>query len=60
MLEATADLYGVSDPDSFGSHQLLRRVLEPAEVAATIAFCCSAEGAVLNGSVVHAEGGFRP
>ena len=28
------------------------------EIAATVAFCCSREGAVLNGSVVHADGGF--
>ena len=60
MLDATADLYGLSDPVVFSSNQLLRRVLDPAEVAATIAFCCSVEGAVLNGSVVHADGGFRP
>ena len=60
MLDATADLYGVADPVVFASNQLLRRVLDPDEVAATIAFCCSVEGAVLNGSVVHADGGFRP
>lgn len=60
MLEETAQLYGLSDPVSFTSNQLLRRVLDPAEVAATIAFCCSVDGAALNGSVVSADGGFRP
>jgi SDR family mycofactocin-dependent oxidoreductase len=60
MLTATADLYHLPDPDNFAASQLLRRLLEPDEVAATIAFCCSVEGAVLNGSVVHADGGFRP
>jgi SDR family mycofactocin-dependent oxidoreductase len=60
MLDATAALYGVPDPTVFTSNQLLRRLLEPDEVAATIAFCCSVEGAVLNGSVVRADGGFRP
>jgi len=60
MLDATAELYGVPDPAVFASNQLLRRVLEPDEVAATIAFCCSVEGGVLNGGVVHADGGFRP
>lgn len=58
MLEATAELYGLPDVERFGAHQLLRRVLDPAEVAATIAFCCSREGAVLNGGVVQADGGF--
>jgi SDR family mycofactocin-dependent oxidoreductase len=60
MLDATAALYGLPDPASFSSNQLLRRLLEPEEVAATIAFCCSVEGAVLDGGVVHADGGFRP
>jgi NAD(P)-dependent dehydrogenase (short-subunit alcohol dehydrogenase family) len=50
----------VSDPVIFSNNQLLRRLLDPDEVAATIAFCCSVEGAALNGSVVHADGGFRP
>jgi len=58
MLEATAELYGLPDVEAFAAHQLLRRLLEPDEVAAAIAFCCSREGAVLNGSVVHADGGF--
>ncbi|WP_028643612.1 mycofactocin-coupled SDR family oxidoreductase [Nocardioides sp. URHA0020] len=58
MLEATADLYGLPDVEDFAAHQLLRRILDPAEVAATIAFCCSVEGAVLNGGVVQADGGF--
>jgi len=60
MLDATADLYGISDPIAFADNQLLRRVLDPDEVAATIAFCCSVDGAALNGGVVHADGGFRP
>lgn len=60
MLDATAALYGLPDPRVFTANQLLRRLLEPEEVAATIAFCCSVEGGVLNGSIVHADGGFRP
>ncbi|MGD9961015.1 mycofactocin-coupled SDR family oxidoreductase [Nocardioides sp.] len=58
MLAATAATYGLADPADFASSQLLRRLLEPDEIAAAIAFCCSREGAVLNGSVVHADGGF--
>lgn len=60
MLEATAKLYGLDDIEVFADNQLLRRILEPDEVAATVAFCCSREAAVLNGSVVHADGGFAP
>jgi len=57
MLDATARIYGV-DTAELADHQLLHRVLEPEELAATIAFCCSRAGAALNGSVVNADGGF--
>jgi SDR family mycofactocin-dependent oxidoreductase len=59
MLAATARLYGLSTVDDFAGSALLRRLLDPAEVAATIAFCCSVDAAALNGSVVRADGGFR-
>lgn len=58
MLAATSKLYDLLDVDSFADHQLLKRLLEPDDVAATIAFCCSRDAAALNGSVVHADGGF--
>jgi SDR family mycofactocin-dependent oxidoreductase len=58
MLSATADLYGLPDFESFSEHQLVRRLLEPDEIAAALVFCCSVEGAVVNGSVLHADGGF--
>ena len=60
MLAATADLYDRPTPRSSPTHQLLRRLLEPDEIAATIALLLLREGAALNGSVVHADGGFRP
>ncbi len=60
MLHATAALYGDAGVDQFAGSQLVRRLLEPHEIAATIAFCCSPAGGVLNGSVVHADGGFAP
>ncbi|MGH3316082.1 MAG: SDR family oxidoreductase, partial [Nocardioidaceae bacterium] len=58
MLEHTAGLYALPDTEEFAQSQLVRRLLEPDEIAATIAFCCSREGATVNGSVVHADGGF--
>ena len=60
MLAATAELYDLLTVDDFAGNQLLRRLIDPAEVAATVAFCCSREAAVLNGSVVQADGGFSP
>ena len=59
MLAATAGLYQVDGVEEFAKSALIRRLLEPEEVAATIAFCCSVEAASLNGSVVRADGGFR-
>jgi SDR family mycofactocin-dependent oxidoreductase len=59
MLAATARLYDDATIEDLVNHQLLGRALEPDEVAATIAFCCSLEAASLNGSVVRADGGFR-
>lgn len=59
MLTASAGLYGLGSRDELAEHQLLKRLLVPEEVAAAIGFCCSREGAALNGSVVHADGGFH-
>lgn len=58
MLEHTATLYPDADVADLVAHQLLRRALDPDEIATTVAFCCSRDGAVLNGSVLHADGGF--
>jgi len=57
MLAATADLYNTT-PAELAQHQGIRRLIEPEEIAATIALCCSPAGAALNGSVVRADGGF--
>ena len=58
MLAATAALYGLEDTTPFADSQLIRRLITPEEVAETVAFCCSPEGGVVNGTVVHADGGF--
>jgi SDR family mycofactocin-dependent oxidoreductase len=59
MLAATAGLYGLDDVEAFTASQLTGRLIDPVEVAETIAFCCSVAGGVMTGSVVSAEGGFR-
>jgi SDR family mycofactocin-dependent oxidoreductase len=58
MLAATARLYQLDSVEAFAQSALIHRLLEPDEVAAAIAFCCSVEAAALNGSVVRADGGF--
>jgi len=57
MLRQTAALYGVTT-DDLVQHQLIRRAIAPSEVAAAIAFCASPAGGVVNGTVLHADGGF--
>ncbi len=58
MLDTTADVYDLPDAEHFARHQLIRRLLDPDEIAAAIVFCCSVEGAVVNGGVIQADGGF--
>ena len=57
MLATTAALYDVPAADLAG-HQLLQRLLDASEVAAAIAWCASPAGGVVNGTVLHADGGF--
>ena len=57
MLTATSALYS-TEPEDLARHQGLQRLIEPEEIAETIALCCSPAGAVLNGSVIHADGNF--
>ncbi|KMS91880.1 oxidoreductase, partial [Streptomyces regensis] len=53
-------LYDLESMEEFASHQLHERLLDPDEVAAVVAFLCSAESSAITGSVVHADGGFQP
>ncbi len=58
MLQATADLYQLADAEQLAGHQLVRRLLEPEEVASVVAWACSPEASAVTGSVLHADGGF--
>lgn len=61
MLRATVALYDdVGGTGELGRHGLIRRVIAPREIAATIAHCASLDGGILNGTTVHADGGFVP
>lgn len=60
MLTESARLYGLDSVDEFARHQAVGRLLEPDEIAATIAWLCSPDPHAINGTVVRADGGFLP
>ena len=58
ILDASAHIYGIDDPSDFVMHQEpLGRLIEPGEVAATIAWLCSDAASAITGAVVAVDGG---
>jgi len=57
MLDASAAVYGLSSPEEFAGHQLVERLLEPAEPAALIAWLCGADSAGVTGAALPVDGG---
>ena len=60
MLDASAAIYDLADQEEFGSQQLHRRLLEPSEVAAAIAWLCGPDASALTGAVIPVDGGLTP
>jgi len=57
MLDETARLYGLADAREFAAQQPARRLIDPAEVAAVLAFLAGPRSSAMTGAVVPADGG---
>jgi len=57
MLAETARLYGLADTRSFGDDQPVKRLLTPAEVAASLVWLAGPESGALTGAVIPVDGG---
>lgn len=57
MLAASAAVYDLPGQDEFAGRQLLRRLLEPREVAAAAAWLCGEASSALTGAVIPVDGG---
>jgi SDR family mycofactocin-dependent oxidoreductase len=57
MLAASASVYNLPDQEAFAAQALLRRLLEPDEVAAMITWLCGPGSSALTGAVLPADAG---
>jgi SDR family mycofactocin-dependent oxidoreductase len=57
MLDASAAVYGLPDNDEFARHHLLGRMVEPAEVAAMVAWLCGPASAAVTGATLPVDAG---
>jgi NAD(P)-dependent dehydrogenase (short-subunit alcohol dehydrogenase family) len=57
MLAVSARIYGLAGEDEFAGQHLLRRLLDPDEVAEVVAWLCGPESSALTGAVIAADGG---
>lgn len=57
MLDESARLYGLPDAKAFAGQQPAGRLIDPAEVAAVLAFLAGPDSAAMTGAVVPVDGG---
>lgn len=57
MLAASAAVYDLPDEEALAPQQLLRRLLEPDEVAAAVVWLCGPGASALTGAVLPIDGG---
>lgn len=57
ILAESARLYGLVDASAFAAQQPARRLLDPAEIAAVLAFLAGPDSSAMTGAVVPVDGG---
>lgn len=57
ILEASAAVYGLESGEAFAAQQPIGRLLDPTEIAATIAWLCSPAASAITGANIAADGG---
>ena len=57
MLAASAAVYDVPDQETFAAQALLRRLLDPGEVAAAVVWLCGPDSGALTGAVIPVDAG---
>ena len=57
ILKASADVYGLASEEEFAKSQPIGRLIEPYEVAATIAWLCSPAASAITGADIAVDGG---
>ena len=57
MLNASAHVYGLDDPTEFAAHHLQPRLIAADEVAAMLAWLCSADTSAVTGAVLAVDAG---
>jgi SDR family mycofactocin-dependent oxidoreductase len=57
ILDASADVYGLSSGEEFARQQPIGRLIEPHEIASTITWLCSPASSAITGADVAVDGG---
>jgi SDR family mycofactocin-dependent oxidoreductase len=57
MLAASAEVYDLSGEEEFASQHLIRRLIEPGEIAGAVVWLCGPAASALTGAVLPVDGG---
>jgi len=57
MLAASAEVYDLTGEEEFASQHLIRRLIEPSEIAGAVVWLCGPAASALTGAVLPVDGG---